>query len=81
MKLIDAFHQDGVIDCWTFVTDERDSWTGYYTMLATDDDGRRFSQWTAGVYEPGEANPHLGDRPRVIGEVVVEHVIARMSHV
>lgn len=79
MKLIDCFYQDGVIDCYTFVFDERDQWTNYSIMLATDHDGRMFSQWTEGFYEPGEANPHLGQRPHLIGEALVNHVIARES--
>jgi hypothetical protein len=61
LRLIDCFYtKEPVIDRWTFVFDERDSWTGYYTMLGTDDHGRMFSQFTSGFYEPGEANLHLG---------------------
>jgi hypothetical protein len=80
MRLIDCFYPEGMVDCYTLVFDERDPWTNYYTMLATDDhDGRVFSQWTAGFYEPGEANPHLGERPRLIGETLLHHVIGRMQ--
>lgn len=80
MKLIDAFRTDEpVIDTWTFVFDERDPYTNYYTMLGTDDDGRMFSQFTSGFYEPGEANTHLGERPRFIGETLVNHIIGRLS--
>lgn len=79
LKLIDCFYtKEPVIDRWTFVFDERDSWTGYYTMLGTDDHGRMFSQFTSGFYEPGEANLHLGERPRLIGQVLVNHVLERM---
>ena len=79
MRLIDCFYQNGAIDCYTFVFDERDQWTNYYTMLATDHDGRMFSQWTEGFYEVGEANPHLGERPRSIGETLVNHVLGRLE--
>jgi hypothetical protein len=79
VKLIDCFCQDGVLDSYTFVFDERDPWTNYYTMLATDHDGRMFSQWTEGFYEPGEAHPHLGVRPQLIGEILINHVIRRMN--
>ncbi len=80
MELIDCFYQEGVIDCYTFVFDECDRWTNYYTMLATDHDGRMFSQVTEGFYEPGELNPHLGVRPQVIGEALIHHVIGRMCN-
>ncbi len=77
-RLIDAFRTDEpVIDTWTFVFDERDPWTGYYTMLGTDDDGRMFSQFSSGFYEPGEANPHLGERPRLISERLLNHILER----
>lgn len=79
-KLVDCFYtNEPVIDRWTFIFDERDPWTGYYTMLATDDDGRMFSQFTSGFYEPGGANSHLGERPRLIGESLVNHVLERMQ--
>jgi hypothetical protein len=68
MKLIDCFYQDGVIDCYTFVFDEQNLWTNYYTMLATDRDGRRFSQWTEGYYDSEGTNTHLGTRPRFMSE-------------
>jgi hypothetical protein len=38
-----------------------------------------FSKWTDGFYEPGEANSHLGVRPQLIGEALVNHVIARIT--
>lgn len=79
MRLIDCFYQEGVIDCYTFVFDERDPWTNYFTMLATDHDGSKFSQWADGFYELGEANPHLGVRPQLIGEALVNHVIGRLN--
>jgi hypothetical protein len=79
MKLIDGFYQDGVIDCYTWVLDDRDPRTGSYTMLATDSDGVMFSQWTEGQYEPAVSNSHLGERPRLMSERLVKHILARMS--
>ena len=81
MKLIDCFYQAGVIDCWTFVFDEQSPPRGYYTMLAASESGRVFSQWTEGLYDPSPDgdNAHLGQRPRVIGETLVNHVFARTS--
>ena len=81
MHLIDAYYQPGVIDCYTFVFDERNPRTAYYTMLATDETGGMFSQWTEGVYDPDGANEHLGERVRLqqLGTVLVEHVLGRMN--
>jgi hypothetical protein len=45
MNLIDSYSKPGVIDCYTFVFDEHNPRTGYYTMLATDETGGMFSQW------------------------------------
>lgn len=79
MKLLDVFHTDEpVIDRWTFVFDERDPLTGSVAMLATDYDGRMFSQWTEGEYDPDGTNAHLGYRPQAIGETLVNHVLRRM---
>ncbi len=77
-RLIDVFYLDGpVIDQWTFVLDEVNAWNGYNTMIATSSDGG-FSQMTEGLYEYDGENKHLGSRQRLIGEVLVNHVIARM---
>ena len=79
MRLIDCFYQEGVIDCYTFVFDEQSPMTGYYTMLATSEEGRGFSQWTEGMYDPDGDNSHLGERPRIIGERLVNHVLGRLT--
>jgi hypothetical protein len=81
MNLIDAYYQPGVIDCYTFVFDERDSKTEYYTMIATDETGATYSQWTEGVYDPNGANEHLGVRVlfQYLGKVLVDHVLDRMN--
>ena len=80
MKLIDAYRTDDpVIDKWTFVTDEVNPWNGYSTMIATDDTGRGFSQFCEGLYEYDGENKHLGYRPRLIGETLVNHVLGRMT--
>lgn len=80
MKLLEVFYTDEpVIDKWTFVFDETNPINGYFTMLATSETGRGFSQWTEGMYEPGGNNDHLGNRPDIIGPWLVEHVIERMS--
>ena len=79
MRLLDCFYQEGVIDCYTFVFDEQDPLHGYHTMLATSETGGAFSQFCEGLYEPGGDNAHLGARPHVIGEALVNHVIARMK--
>jgi len=75
--LIDVFYKSGTIDCFTFVFAERDPRTGSYTMLATDEEGRNFSQWTEGRYDPNGNNEHLGARLCVIGKALVERVRAR----
>jgi hypothetical protein len=79
MRLIDCFYQEDVIDCYTFVFDERDPWTNYSTMLATDHDGRRFSQWTEGYYDPEGSNTHLGHRPRLMSERLLNHILERIG--
>lgn len=80
MKLLDAFRtSEPVLDCWSFVTDEIDPSTGYYDMLATSENGQVFSQWTSGQYEPGVANEHLGERPRYMSEVLLNHVLERLQ--
>ena len=81
MHLIDSYYQPGVIDCYTFVFDERKPRTAYYTMLATDETGGRFSQWTEGMYDPDGANEHLGVRVlfQHLGKVLVDHVLDRMK--
>lgn len=62
LHLIDQFYRPGTYDAYTFVFDEQDPRTGYYTMLALSEDGASFSQWTEGLYTPGVANEHLGRR-------------------
>jgi len=79
MEVLETFHRDGVIDCFTFVTDERDPRTGYYTMLATSLKGRDFSQWTEGLYDPAGHNEHLGNLVCVIGKRLLEHVTRRLA--
>ena len=81
MELIDTFHSPAFIDCYTFVFDEIDPLTHLYTMLATSETGRNFSQWTEGHYIPGEDNSHLGERVRFadVGRPLVEHVLGRMQ--
>lgn len=80
MKLIDAYRTDDpVIDRYTFVFDEVDPLTGCNTMLGTDHDGRMFSQWTEGSYDQDGNNAHLGERPRFIGETLVNHLLRRMT--
>jgi hypothetical protein len=44
MELPDAYFHPGTIDYSTFVFNEQDPRTGYYTMLATDEEGVMFSQ-------------------------------------
>ncbi len=83
MELLDCFYQRDlpVIDRYSFVFDERDPRTGYYTMLATSETGGAFSQWTEGTYEPRGKNLHLGERVRFqdLGRVRIEHVLGRVS--
>ncbi len=79
-QLIDCFHSnEPVIDTWTFVFNEVNPLTGYYTMLATDNTGWGFSQFSEGLYRPGGDNAHLGERPRYIGERLVNHVLRRVG--
>jgi len=49
-------------------------------MLATDETGGMFSQWTEGMYDPNGANEHLGVRVlfQYLGNVLVDHVLDRM---
>jgi hypothetical protein len=83
MELLDCFYQRDipVIDRYSFVFDERDPRTCYYTMLATSETGGDFSQWTEGYYEPGGKNLHLGERVdfQSLGKALVEHVLGRME--
>ena len=82
MELIDTYYTDEpVIDQWTFVFDLKNPSNGYYTMLATSEDGFAFSQWTEGLYEPDAENAHLGHRVsfRDIGEVLIRHVVGRLE--
>jgi hypothetical protein len=81
MNPIDSYYKPGVIDCYTFVFDESNPRTEYYTMLATDETGGMFSQWTEGTYDTNGANEHLGERVlfQHLGKVLVEHVLDRMK--
>lgn len=79
-QLVDCFHSnEPVIDAWTFVLNEVNPDNGYYTMLATDNTGWGFSQFCEGIYTPDGDNSHLGERPRFIGEALVNHIMRRMS--
>ena len=83
MELLDCFCQRDipVIDRFTFVFDEHDPRSGYYTMLANSETGGVFSQWTEGPYEPGRKNLHLGQRVDFpsVGPMLVAHVLGRME--
>jgi hypothetical protein len=83
MELLDCFYQRelAVIDPYTFVFNERDTTTGYWTMLGTSATGAAFSQWTSGYYEPGGKNLHLGERVdfQSVGSTLVAHVLGRME--
>jgi hypothetical protein len=79
LEVIGSYYQPDVIDCWTFVTNEQDPRTGYRTMLASDYDGRMFSQFTESVYDPNGPNEHLGRWVCAIGKYLVEHVAGRMA--
>ena len=81
MDLPDAYYRPGTIDCYTFVLSEQDPRTGYYSMLATDDEGIMFSQWTEGMYDPNGRNEHLGQRVifGYLGRRLVNHVLDRME--
>jgi len=79
--LIDQFYQPWTYDAYTFVFDEQDPRTGYYTMLALSEDGSSFSQWTEGIYAPGDANDHLGQRVALdeLGQAILAAVGARLG--
>ncbi len=78
--IIDVFRTDEpVIDQWTFVFNEVNPLNGLYTMIATDNTGRGFSQFCEGHYTPDGDNAHLGERPRVIGETLMNHVLGRLT--
>jgi hypothetical protein len=83
MELLDCFYQRDipVIDRFTFVFDEQDPRTGYYTMLGTSATGAAFSQWTSGYYELGGKNLHLGECVdfQSVGSRLVAHVLGRME--
>jgi hypothetical protein len=83
MELLDCFYQRDlpVIDPYTFVFDEQDPRTGYYSMLGTSATGAAFSQWTSGYYEPGGKNLHLGERVdfQSVGSLLVALVLGRME--
>jgi hypothetical protein len=83
MELLDCFYQRNlpVIDRFTFVYDEQDPRTGYFTMLATSETGASFSQWTEGFYEPEGKHLHLGERVEFqrAGKLLVAHVLGRIA--
>ena len=81
MELIDSYHKDGVLDCYTFVFDEQNPRTGYHTMLAMSEDGYTFSQWTSGLYDPEGENEHLGKRILLsaIGARALDGFFSRLS--
>ena len=81
MELIDSYRKGGVLDCYTFVFDEKDPRTGLFTMLALSEDGYTFSQWTSGIYDPEGDNEHLGKRVllSVIGTRALNGFFARLS--
>jgi hypothetical protein len=79
MRILEILKTDEpVIDNWTTVFDDVDPLTGDYLMLATDHDGFMFSQWTDGQYEPDGDNSHLGYRPRLMSEALLDHILWRM---
>lgn len=79
--LIDVFCTDEpVIDKWTIVTNETNPYNhGYHTMLATDNTGWGFSQWTEGRYTPDGDNSHLGNQVCLIGGTLLNHVLRRLE--
>ena len=81
MELIGSYRKDGVLDCYTFVFDEQDSRTGFFTMLAMSEDGYTFSQWTSGLYDPEGENEHLGQRILLsaIGARALDGFFSRLS--
>lgn len=79
-KIIDVFKTDEpVIDRWTFVFNEVNPFNGCTTMLSTDNTGFGFSQFCEGQYTPDGDNSHLGERPRYMSEVLLNHVLRRME--
>ncbi len=81
MELIDTFYKQHVYDAYTFVFDEQDAGTGYYTMLGMSEDGRSFCQWTQGLYDPAGENEHLGRHVdfHTLGVTVLGHLMDRLS--
>lgn len=81
MELIDSFYKPYVFDAYTFVFDERDEASGYYTMLGMSEDGRSFCQWTQGLYDPDGDNEHLGQRVdfHTLGVTVLGYLMDRLS--
>lgn len=81
MELIDTYFKSNVFDAYTFVFDERDVSSGYYTMLGMSEDGRSFCQWTQGLYDPAGDNEHLGRRIdfHTLGVTVLDHLMHRLS--
>lgn len=81
ITIIDVFYTDDpVIDKWTWVLNETNPYNhSYNAMIATDNTGRGFSQMCEGLYEPGGDNAHLGYRPRLVGESLVNHVMGRLT--
>lgn len=81
MKLIDIFYKPRVYDAYTFVFDEQDTQTSYFTMLALSEDGHTFSQWTEGVYDPIGDNEHLGQRVvlSAVGAAALDGFFHRLS--
>jgi len=83
MEVIDAFYQDGVIDCFTIVFDEQSPINPYYyTMLALSRYAVAFSQFTEGYYEPGTLNEHLGSRVTFdeLDDRIKDHVRDRLAY-
>lgn len=81
MELIDTYEKDDTIDCFTFVFDEVNPDSGYYTMLAMSQDGYKFSQWTSGLYDPEGQNEHLGRRITLqdLGSAALTAFFSRLS--
>lgn len=80
LNIIDAFYTDEpVIDQWTIVFNERNSFNGCHTILATDTTGFGFSQWCEGQYVPRGNNSHLGNQACLLASSALSrHVMARM---
>jgi hypothetical protein len=81
MELIDSYRKDGVLDCYTFVFDEQDPRTSFYTMLAMSEDGYTFSQWPSGQYDSEGENEHLGKHILLsaIGARALDGFFSRLS--